>query len=566
MNYMAAFQTSTLKGYSLERQAETDRSVMFYLGVYISLSVLSMIIASLRVPLAFYMSLKASKTLFKQVLFAVMHTNLRWLDTVPVGRILNRLSADFDTIDNHLTLDITMMMRKLLPLFTICAAGILVSVYILPIAIVLLIAAWLIVQVFMRGARPVKRLESVTKSPVFEFFNASLSGISTLRAFQKSQVYTDRMFKLLDIWDGASMYNWVLNRWMAFRMSLVSQLFSTVLAAVVVGSESVDAAMAGFALSFAMEFSTNVLMATRAYANVELDMNAAERVVEYIELETENQGGEEPPAAWPTTGNIEVDDLTVAYAEDLPPVLKNVSFSIKNRERIGVIGRTGAGKSSLTLALFRFLNTRSGSIHIDGVDISKLNLASLRSRLAIIPQDPVLFSGTLRSNLDPFENHTDAELIECLSRVHLTNATPDNESDGDSLGKSNNPFDHLSSPISEGGGNLSQGQRQLLCIARSIVSRPKIMVLDEATSAVDMATDALIQRSIREEFDDSTLLVIAHRLSTIADFDRILVLGAGEVVEFGSPQELWHKKDGLFRDMCEHSGEKEVLKKVILGE
>lgn len=270
------------------------------------------------------------------------------------------------------------------------------------------------------------------------------------------------------------------------------------------------------------------------------------------------------------------------------------------------MGRTGAGKSSLTLALFRFLEARSGTIHIDGLDISQVKLHDLRSRLAIIPQDPVLFSGTVRSNLDPFDKHTDAELRDSLERVHLIRGTggdvtpslpppasssssPHDNNNNDNDNSNANIFKDLSSPISEGGLNLSQGQRQLLCLARAIVARPRVMVLDEATSAVDMATDALIQRSIREEFTDATLVVIAHRLSTIADFDRILVLSDGQVAEFGTPRELWGaeedegegegegeegnndegqgqgSKRGIFRGMCEESGERDKLRGIVFG-
>lgn len=277
---------------------------------------------------------------------------------------------------------------------------------------------------------------------------------------------------------------------------------------------------------------------------------------------------------------MEVDDLVVSYAPDLPPVLKGLTFRVNRNERVGVVGRTGAGKSSLTLALFRFLEARSGTIHIDGLDISKIKLHDLRSRLAIIPQDPVLFSGTVRSNLDPFDRHTDAELRDSLERVHLilgtggtvtpqvaSSASPEAATTTAPAANAN-VFNDLTSPISEGGLNLSQGQRQLLCLARAIVSRPRIMVLDEATSAVDMSTDALIQRSIREEFTDATLLVIAHRLSTIADFDRILVLSDGKVAEFGTPRELWERDGGkgIFRGMCEESGERDKLHGVVFGQ
>jgi len=308
-----------------------------------------------------------------------------------------------------------------------------------------------------------------------------------------------------------------------------------------------------------------------------MSFNATERVVEYTELKTEVQGGEKPPAAWPTEGRVEVRDLVAAYAEDLPPVLKGLSFTVEGHQRVGVVGRTGAGKSSLTLALFRFIPIRGGTVFIDGIDTSNIPLHDLRSRLAIIPQDPVLFSGTIRTNLDPFDEHTDAELYDALERVHLISGTgapsrdPTLVANGSASGtatpsnnaeRNTNIFTSLSSKISEGGLNLSQGQRQLLCLARAIVAHPRVMVLDEATSAVDMATDVLIQRSIREEFGDSTLLVIAHRLSTITDFDQILVMSEGRAVEYGSPKELW-EKGGVFREMVESSGEKESLVRII---
>lgn len=269
----------------------------------------------------------------------------------------------------------------------------------------------------------------------------------------------------------------------------------------------------------------------------------------------------------------------MGYAPDLPPVLKGVSFTVAPNERIGVVGRTGAGKSSLTLALFRFLEARQGSIHIDSLDVSKMKLHALRSRLAIIPQDPVLFSGTVRSNLDAFDEHTDDELRDALERVHLvstptsrdeqtngeTSASSPTEPDSPSGNQNVNPFKSLTSPITEGGLNLSQGQRQLLCLARAIISRPKVMLLDEATSAVDMDTDALIQRSIREEFSDSTLIVIAHRLSTIADFDKILVMDAGTVKEFDTPKNLMEQEGGAFWSLVKESGEREVLERMIWG-
>ncbi|KAF5982152.1 hypothetical protein FBULB1_4402 [Fusarium bulbicola] len=553
------------------RASGTHYDLKYYLWIYIAISGATAIVGTFRFFWAYFLAIKASRSLFEKMLFTVLHTPLRWLDTVPVGRILNRFSSDFNIIDNRITMDWTQFISNLLALVGVCVAAFFASGIVIPLAIVLLGLGILLGNRYLYGARPLKRLESNCKSPVFELFNAALAGVSTIRGYKKTQVYIDRMYEKLDSWSIITSYMWLVNRWMGLRMGLIGTLFSTIVGIIVIVSPSMDAALAGFTLSFAMDFAESILWTIRNYAGMELNMNSTERVVEYTELETESLEGEKPSAAWPTSGTMEIKDLEVSYAPDLPPVLRGISFDVKNNERVGVVGRTGAGKSSLTLALFRFLEARSGSVTIDGLDISKIDLHSLRSRLAIIPQDPVLFSGTIRSNLDPFEDNTDDELRESLGRVHLVDSqpvTPTNEpasaATSTLAAKNTNIFRDLSSPISESGGNLSQGQRQLLCLARAIVARPKIMVLDEATSAVDMATDALIQRSIREEFTDSTLIVIAHRLSTIADFDRILVLSDGQVAEFGTPKELW-QQEGMFRDMCESSGEKEKLKQTIFG-
>ncbi|KAK6214962.1 ABC transporter [Colletotrichum tabaci] len=581
--YALTLQHSELHVPSDNVSITMDKDTLFYLAVYVGISAFSAILGTGRFFYFFVMSYKASRRMFEGITRTVLRTPLRWLDTVPTGRVLNRFTADFNVIDNRLGMDLSGVFGAVLSVLGICITAFYVSPLIIPLAcVLLLIAIWIAIR-YLAGARPAKRLESTTKSPIFDLFGSTLVGMMTIRGADKAQVYIDSMYTRLDEYDMASWHLWLFNRWMGWRMSLIGAMFSTTVGFVVLGSSLMGPALAGFTLSFALEFSQAIVWSIRHYANIELDMNAAERVVEYSDLQTEDQGGIQPPATWPTEGRLEVKDLVVSYAEDLSPVLKGLSFSVNKNERVGVVGRTGAGKSSLTLALFRFLEARSGSIHVDGLDISKVKLHELRSRLAIIPQDPVLFSGSIRSNLDPFDNQSDADLRDSLQRVHLVDSNPSTPGEPSSYAavaaagtsaaapaldasqKNTNVFRNLNSPISEGGGNLSQGQRQLLCLARAIVSRPKVMVLDEATSAVDMTTDALIQRSIREEFNDSTLIVIAHRLSTIADFDRILVLSDGAVAEYGSPRELWDKEGSVFRGMCEESGEKEKLKNIIFG-
>ena len=553
------------------RGAESS-SLTFYLSIYFGISVAVCFMGTIRYFCVFMGSLKASRILFERLTYAILRAPLRWLDTVPVGRILNRFTADFVVVDSRMANDLGFMLYQTVQLIGIIVAGVFVSPFMLLFAIVLLILCVFVALRFLVGAREVKRLESNYKSPILEQFGSILVGLGTIRAFDKVEVYTQKMFSKIDDHARAFWFLWLCNRWLMINLNIIGAFFAIFVAGIIVLQTGIDASLAGFALSFALQYSNAMIWTIRQYASVELAMNATERIVEYSKLPTEDQGGQHVSAAWPPEGRLEVEALVSGYAPELPPVIKGLNFSIDRNERVGVVGRTGAGKSSLTLALFRFLEARGGSITIDGVDISKIKLQDLRSRLAIIPQDPVLFSGTVRSNLDAFSEHNDTELFEALERVHLIrNTRPgsrDELSDNDNGGTSTtsdsnaNIFGSLQSRISEGGLNLSQGQRQLLCLARAIVSRPKIMVLDEATSAVDMATDVLIQRSIREEFQDSTLLVIAHRLSTIADFDKILVMSDGMAAEFDSPKALMEKK-GVFWEMVQQSGERQRLEAEI---
>lgn len=514
-----------------------------------------------------------------------------------------------------------------------------------------------------------KRINSVAYSPVYDQFSSVLTGLSTIRAFKRPEFYMDRMFGLIDNGTKAIWAMQLLARWMNFRMGMFGATFVTVVATCIIFG-NISASLAGFGLIFALRYTSALSRLLANITSVELGFNAAERILEYIEIDTEPETGLDAPAAWPTKGHVEVEDLTVSYAPELPHVLKKLNFEALPGERIGVVGRTGAGKSTLAAVFFRLLEPREGCIRIDGIDIATLKLDQLRSRLAIIPQDPFLFAGTLRSNLDLDGSIDDYDLHQVLRRVHLveaddetaelpvtterdvdqgmssqiveeytreevalliestladstaadepeTNATivsesatevassvpegeeSDNTASNDSSGTdeadtnphvddSNSPihaFKDLHMPVSTGGGNLSQGQRQLVCLARALLTRPKIVVLDEATSAVDRGTDSAIQESLRREFASGgcTVLVIAHRLSTVVDFDRILVLKEGRVAEFGTPKELMergmaldeHRKDsteeerngeGAFWELVKRSAEKNKLVGMVFGD
>lgn len=359
----------------------------YYLGVYLLLCSAGALVGSVRFFWSFVISIRFSKRLFEDVLFTILRSPLRWMDTVPVGRILNRLTADFDILDSRLMENMTMVLVHSFELITICLAAIVLSRIMVLLAAVLIFASFIVSARYLKAARPVKRLESNAKSPVFETFNAALAGVSTLRVYRKTQDYTRRIHDQLDEWGTMTLHNWSLNQWMTFHMNVIGTVFTTAVGLLVVRVPSrFGANLAGFALSFALSFAMSMSFAMRNYSTMELDMNAVERITEYAELPTEDLNGEEPPENWPRNGTVQVQHLQAAYAKGLPPVLRDVCFEIGDKERVGIVGRTGAGKSSLTLALFRLIDTRGGKIVIDGIDISTLNAQSLRSRLSIIPQ------------------------------------------------------------------------------------------------------------------------------------------------------------------------------------
>ncbi|PYI02730.1 P-loop containing nucleoside triphosphate hydrolase protein [Aspergillus sclerotiicarbonarius CBS 121057] len=579
---LAGYSTQTLCSSSSSGSLPIDinhRSVWFYLGMYCLISTLSVAVAVGRLFNISAGSVRASRSIFKATLHSVFRAPLRWFDTVPTGRILNRFTGDFISLDSNLSEVFYYFSSAIWELIGIMVAASFISPFMILVAPPLLVICAIIGQRYIGAARNVKRLESNSKSPVISHFAASLSGLSTIRAFSKSDEFAQRMYKLIDTYAACTWYSGLLGSWLGLWVGVISSLFPAAIAAFVIMTPGTDASLAGFALSFSITFHFMTAWTIRITTRLELYMNATERIFEYRDLQGESPDGDSVRASWPETGRIEVNELEVGYAEGLPSILKGLTFTADPNQRIGVVGRTGAGKSTLSLALFRFLHTRKGSVVIDGVDISKIRLHDLRTRLAIIPQDPVLFSGTIRSNLDPMDQYSDHEIREALMRVHLIPSgsdTPLPKPDQvDSSGASStiagseesgnaNIFLSLSSPITAGGSNLSQGQKQLLCLARAILSRPKILILDEATSAVDMETDMLIQRSIREAFTDTTLLVIAHRLSTVADFDRILVMKDGVAAEFGTPGELVETEGGIFQDMVNKSGEVEELRRMIL--
>ncbi|KAH7391842.1 P-loop containing nucleoside triphosphate hydrolase protein [Pyrenochaeta sp. MPI-SDFR-AT-0127] len=491
---------------------------------------------------------EAGKKMLHRAITRVLRAPMSFFDTTPLGRITNRFSKDIDVMDNTLT---DAMRMYFITLAMIISVFILIVSYYYYYAIALgpLLIFFMFSAAFYRSsAREVKRHESVLRSTVFARFGEAVTGTATIRAYGLEDQFSKSVRASVDDMNSAYYLTFANQRWLSVRLDVVGILlvFSTGIL-VVTSRFDVNPSIAGLVLSYILTIVQMIQFTVRQLAEVENNMNATERIHHYgteLEEEAPLHMGEVRPT-WPEHGEIVFDNVEMRYRTGLPLVLKGLSMHVRAGERIGVVGRTGAGKSSIMSALFRLQELSGGSIVIDGVDIGKIGLHDLRSKLAIIPQDPTLFKGTIRSNLDPFHEHSDLELWGALRQSDLVS----NESTMDD----HSGRIHLDSVVEEEGLNFSLGQRQLLALARALVRGSQIIVCDEATSSVDFETDAKIQRTIVEGFRGKTLLCIAHRLKTIINYDRICVMDAGLIAELDTPLKLYDQ-GGIFRSMCERSG------------
>lgn len=550
-----------------------DNGTLYYIAIYGIIGVIYAIVACIRIVLTFIVGIDASNTIFEDILNRILRAKLRFFDKTPIGRIMNRFSKDVEAVDQELTPFAEGAFMCLVQCISTLVLITIITPKFLVVAFVISFLYYLVGYFYITLSRELKRFESVTKSPIHQHFSESLNGVATIRAYGIESRFMRQNIEAIDKNNAPFFYLWVANRWLSFRIDAVGSLVMFFAGSFVLLSiGKIDAGLAGLSLSYAIAFSESALWIVRFYANIEMNMNSFERLQEYLEVEQEapyDIPETEPPASWPETGRINVKDLSLRYAPELPRVIRNVTFDVEPNHKVGIVGRTGAGKSTIITAFFRFLDADSGSIEIDGVDISTIGLRNLRQAITIIPQDPTLFSGTIRSNLDPFTQYSDESMFEALKRVNLIGPTEmlTSENPVDLIASANdnenqNKFLNLDSTIAEGGGNLSQGERQLVCLARSLLKNPKIILLDEATSSIDYKSDAMIQQTIRQEFGNSTILTIAHRLRTIIDYDKILVMDAGQVVEYDNPYVLIADKSTVFYSMCENSGELDTLTKV----
>uniref|UniRef100_A0A663N781 Multidrug resistance-associated protein 1 n=1 Tax=Athene cunicularia TaxID=194338 RepID=A0A663N781_ATHCN len=486
----------------------------------------------------------ASRHLHLNLLHNVLRSPMSFFERTPSGNLVNRFSKEIDTIDSTIPPIIKMFMGSTFNVIGACIIILLAT----PIAAVIippLGLVYLFVQRFyVATSRQLKRLESVSRSPVYSHFNETLLGVSVIRAFEEQKRFIKQNDVKVDENQKAYYPSIVANRWLAVRLEYVGNcivLFAALFA--VIARNKLSAGLVGLSVSYSLQITAYLNWLVRMSSELETNIVAVERVKEYAEMEKEAEWSIEqtaPASTWPKEGKVEFRGYGLRYREDLDLVLKNINVTINGGEKIGIVGRTGAGKSSLTLGLFRINEAAEGEIIIDGINIAKIGLHDLRFKITIIPQDPILFSGSLRMNLDPFDQHSDEDIWRSLELAHLKNFV------------SSLP-DKLNHECAEGGENLSVGQRQLVCLARALLRKSKILVLDEATAAVDLETDKLIQSTIKSQFEECTVLTIAHRLNTIMDYTRVLVLDRGEVVECGSPDHLLQEK-GIFYSMAKDSG------------
>eukprot|EP01135_Chromosphaera_perkinsii_P008905 Nk52_evm15s1524 gene=Nk52_evmTU15s1524 len=527
-----------------------DVDIDYYLQMYAFISFLNVAAILGKSILQSWGSLRASKFIHDRLIFCILRAPVRFFDVTPLGRIMNRFSKDLQSIDQDLNMSSSGFVLQVLQTLAV----IVMVCYATPSFIIALVPIWLayssISRYYMKTSTELKRLDAVTRSPIYAQFSETLNGAATVRAYDGQRRFESINDHRVDVNHRAFFLLWTSNRWLTLRLEILGAfvVFGAAVSALL-GRQTVDPSLAGLSLSYALNFTESVMWVVRMHAMMEMDMNSVERAEEFMRIPQEAPAIIEynrPPSSWPSKGRIDIKNLVLAYAPELPPVIKGISLEIGAQEKIGIVGRTGAGKSTITLCLFRFMEPLSGTVRIDGIDVTTVGLEDLRSRISIIPQDPVLFSGTIRSNLDPFNQASDHDVWRALKRAHVSDYVESQP-------------EKLMSKVTENGENLSVGQRQLMCLARAILRKSAILVMDEATASVDVTTDTLIQETIKTEFKNSTVLTIAHRLKTIIDYDKVLVLDSGKVKEFDSPSNLLAIEGGHFRSMCDDSGEYETL-------
>ncbi|EGV61465.1 hypothetical protein PSN45_000134 [Yamadazyma tenuis] len=552
MSISAFCQLFTNTWLSFWTEQKFDKPDRFYIGIYVMFAVLALLFIITEFLCYIHVTNVGSKRLNIKAVQNLLHTPMSFLDTTPIGRILNRFTKDTDSLDNEIIEQVRLLSHSA----SLIVGTVVLCICYLPwfaIAIPILVTIFLFAgSYYQASSREIKRLEAVQRSFVFNNFNESLTGMEVIQAYGSEPYFIDRNDMFIDNMNEANYLVNAVQRWLAMHLNVLAFLFVLIITLLCVTQVfNISAASTGLLLSYVLIMPNLFTLIVQSYTQLENEMNSVERMCEFaFDLPQEKPyhiSETAPKPSWPNQGQIKFNNVYMAYRPGLPDTLKNVNLDIRPNERIGICGRTGAGKSSIIHVLFRLGELSSGSIEIDGVDISTLGLKELRSHLSIIPQEAVLFRGTVRSNLDPFKKSSDEELWKVLIKAGIL--TPD-ECAGTKPKEQTSKFD-LDAVVEDDGNNFSLGERQLIAFARALVKNSKILFLDEATSSVDYKTDSKIQNIIVEQFGDRTILCIAHRLQTILNYDRIIVMDNGEVKEFDKPWTLFQRQTSIFRSLCE---------------
>jgi ABC-type multidrug transport system fused ATPase/permease subunit len=538
---LAVGDNSTL-GHEYHSTLQEMLSTYTYLYIYTGIVTALFVITIIR-SFAFYtFCMRCSSNLHNSMFSSIIHTNMRFFDINPSGRIMNRFSKDIGSVDELLPKAIMDASQIILMMAGSLVVTVSVNPYFLIPIVVMGLLFFFVRKIYLSTSKNVKRLEGITKSPVFTHLNATLQGLTTIRAYGAQNILRSEFDRHQDLHSSAWYMFITTSQAFGFSLDLMCLVFIALVTFSFLLIEETLGGNVGLGITQSMALVGMMQWGMRQSAEVANQMMSVERVVEYKyvpeEPLLETPQDKQLPRGWPSEGRIEFEKLYLRYGESGgPSALKNLNLIIQPKEKVGVVGRTGAGKSSLIAALFRLANVE-GTIRIDGLDTGTIGLHQLRRHISIIPQDPVLFSGTLRRNIDPFDMYPDYMLWRVLDDVELKDSV----------------HDSLDTHVAEGGSNFSVGQRQLVCLARAILRSNKILMLDEATANVDPQTDSLIQRTIRTKFADCTVLTVAHRLNTIMDSDKVLVMEFGTMVEFDHPHILLQNQEGHFHSMVQETG------------